>query len=89
MILGLKIWYFVSLIGIISGPFWSKFTEIYDFWWSQGGSPFLKKMYFLNHKCTIFSPFSVKIYTIYDFGGYKRAAPPYLRKICILQAKYT
>ena len=36
-----KIMYFASYIYIISGPFWSKFTEIYDFWWSKGGSPSL------------------------------------------------
>ena len=31
-----KILYFASQIPIISGPFGSKFTEIYNFWWLQG-----------------------------------------------------
>ena len=50
-----KILYFASQIPIISGPFGSKFTEIYNFWWLQGGSPaFHKRMCISgNHKCTI------------------------------------
>ena len=75
-----KILHFASQICIISGPFLSKFTEIYDFWWSQGGSPsFLKIIYiFGNHKCAVSVPFLSKflrIGPIYD-GGYKGEVPP-------------
>ena len=31
-----------KLVRIISGPFWSKFTEIYNFWWLRArGQPFI------------------------------------------------
>ena len=43
-------------------PFLSKFTEIYNFWWLQGGIPsFHKRMCILeSHKCTISVPFLSK-----------------------------
>ena len=50
---------------------------------------FLKECFFGNHKCTVFSPFSVKIYMYILFWDCKGAAPPCLRKSCILRAIYT
>ena len=40
---------------------------------------FLKECIFGNHKCTIFSPFSVEIYMYIRFWGLQGAAPPCLR----------
>ena len=46
----------------------SKFTEMYDFLWSQGDSPFHKIMYLSNHKCTISIPFWSKFIRIRFWG---------------------
>ena len=69
-------------IYIISGPFWSKFTEIYDFLCSHGVALPLKERVFLNAV-----PFLSK-FIRYDLGGCKGAALNCLRKFCILQTKY-
>ena len=65
--------------------FLSKFTEIYNFWWSQGAALlFIRECVFRgNHKCTNSVPFLSKcIPYVVARGG----AP--LPKKIILQAKY-
>ena len=37
---------------------------------------FLNECFFWNHKCTIFSPFSVKIYTYIRFLGFQGGTAP-------------
>ena len=58
-------------IPIISGPFGSKFTEMYNFWWLQGSSPsFHKRMCIWGTINAQFqSLFCQTLYTgLYDLG---------------------
>ena len=56
---------------------------------SGGRKEFLKECLFGKHKCTIFSPFSVKVYTYIRFKGLQGDSVPLpIGKFCILQAKY-
>ena len=59
--------------------FWSKFTEIYNFWWSQGAAlRFIRECVFRgNHKCTNSVPFLSKCIRMWLQGK----APPCLRKL--------
>ena len=45
---------------------------------------FLKEFILGNHKCTIFGPFSVKIYTYIRFGGLQGGSAALPKKILYL-----
>ena len=85
----LPIVYLVRWICIISGPFWSKFREIYDFWLLEGGSPpFHEKMcIWENRKCSISvpGPSHLNLYIgPIRFGELQGAAP----HCCLTQIVY-
>ena len=59
--------------------FWFRFTEIYNFWWSQGAALLLIRecVFRGNHKCTNSVPFLSKCIRMWLQG----ATPPCLRKL--------
>ena len=63
-----------------------KFTEIYDYWWSQGAALlFIRECIFGGTKnAQLQFPYLSKFICIYDFGDYKGEVPSLPKKILYL-----